>query len=368
MDSKHIVIDARIRRSSTGRYTDRLIQHLQTLSTNHQFTVLVQPDDPWQPTAHNFEVAHSPFPQFSLNPLNDTKFAYQLNDLNADLVHFTMTQQPLTYRGKTVTTTHDLTMLRFVRAGKTPLPIFWLKRLGYRVLFYVANKKSSQVIVPSEFVANDLKKLYPFLDNVHITYESSEPPIKAASSPIEGLTDPFIMHVGSPFPHKNIQKLIEAFEIILADKPNLKLVLAGKKEFYFNELEDWARKRDSYDSILFAGFVSDPQLKWLYQNAEAYILPSLSEGFGLPGLEAMAHDCPLISSNATCLPEVYEDAAHYFDPTSTKDIADSITTVLNDQKLRKELIAKGKSQLKKYSWRTMAEQTLAIYDQALDLK
>lgn len=367
-DSKHIVIDARIRRTSTGRYVDRLIEHLQTTPSLHRYTILLQPDDPWKPTGMNFERADCPFPQFSFNPLHEFKFTSLLNNLKPDLVHFTMTQQPLTYRGKSVTTTHDLTMLRFVRPGKTPLPIFWIKKIGYRIIFLVAHTKTKRVIVPSNFVKDDLIKHYPFTaDKTDVTYESSEPPLKDIPAPLKGVSKPFIMHLGSPFPHKNIERLIQAFELLQKDHPDLQLVLAGKKEYYFTALEKWAKQRPSYNKIHFTGFIPDGQLKWLYQNAEAYVLPAESEGFGLPGLEAMAHKCPLVSSNATCLPEIYGDAAHYFDPLNVQAIADATNQVLVSPDLRKDLITKGQKQLKKYSWQKMAQETLEIYDKALDI-
>lgn len=359
---KHIVIDARIRPTSTGRYTDRLLEYLQDIDQDNTYTVLLRSDDGWQPRAQNFTIQNVPFPQFSFNPLHDLKFAKLLRGLRPDLVHFTMTQQPLTYRGRIVTTTHDLTMLRFVRPGKTPLPIFWLKKIGYRVIFLVAHKKSARIIVPSKFVEQDLHAYQPFTkEKTTVTYESSDPPLQTSAERPENVTGLFIMHVGSPFPHKNIQRLIEAFELVRQYKPKLSLVLVGKKEHYFTELEQWAKKRDSYKHITFTGFIPDKQLKWLYQNAEAYVLPSLSEGFGLPGLEAMAHGCPLVSSNATCLPEIYEDAANYFDPRNTIAMAKAIEEVISSHKFQKAMTARGKTQLKKYSWQKMAQETLEVY-------
>lgn len=366
LDTKHIVIDARNRRSSTGRYTDRLLEHLQAADSPHKFTILVQADDPWRSRAGNFSVKSCPYPQFSLNPLNDMRFTYLLNSLKPDLVHFTMTQHPLPYRGNMVITTHDLTMLRFIRAGKTFKPLFWLKKYGYRAMFYAAHKKARHIIVPTSFVAKDLANIYPFTaQKTTVTYEASEPPVSAEAEQPAGIEKPFIMHVGSPFPHKNIYHLIKSFELLLQKNPRLSLVLAGKKEFYFEELENWARKRESYKSIRFTGFIEDSQLKWLYQNAEAYVLPSLSEGFGLPGLEAMAHGCPLVSSNATCLPEVYGDAAEYFDPYDIQATANSIDKVLSDKKLRENLVKAGHEQVQKYSWQKMASQTLRVYNQNL---
>jgi glycosyltransferase involved in cell wall biosynthesis len=366
-DSKHIVIDARIRRGpGMGRYIDRLLEHLQANHSPHRFTVLVQPDDPWRPRAANFTTVAAPYPQFSFNFIKGLRFAFQLNKLKPDLVHFAAPQHPLAYRGNMIITTHDLTMLHFVRAGKTPLPIFWLKRLGYRIILYVAHKKARRVIVPTKYVARHLGDYYPFAaDKTIVTYEASDPLAPGDAVQPKGIKSPFLLHVGSPFPHKNIHRLIEAFEILLKDNPTLKLVLVGKKEFYFKELEDWASKRPSYKSVIFTGFVEDPELKWLYANAEAYVMPSLSEGFGLPGLEAMIHDCPLVSSNATCLPEVFGEAAVYFDPLSVPEMAKAIQSVLSDEKLRQKLIHAGHLQDQKYSWRKMAEQTLRIYDDAL---
>ena len=158
----HIVIDARIRRSSTGRYTDRLVEHLQKIDHNNQYTILVQPDDPWKLVASNFTCVHCPFPQFSFNPINDIRFSMLLRRFKPDLVHFSMTQQPVSYLGTIVTTTMDLTMLRFTRPGKSPLPIFWAKMAGYRFLFWAAHRKSRAIITLTNFVKKDLIAYHPF--------------------------------------------------------------------------------------------------------------------------------------------------------------------------------------------------------------
>ncbi len=96
-----------------------------------------------------------------------------------------------------------------------------------------------------------------------------------------------------------------------------------------------------------------------------YVFPSLSEGFGLPALEAMQHGAPVASSNATCLPEVYGDAAHYFDPLDVQDMVEKIQQIMDDSDLRKQLIKKGRHQAAKYSWQRMAEQTLEVYQSVL---
>jgi glycosyltransferase involved in cell wall biosynthesis len=144
----------------------------------------------------------------------------------------------------------------------------------------------------------------------------------------------------------------------------LKLVLAGKSDPNYKRIKQSVSDRD-IKNVIFTGFISEGSLRWLYEHCAAYIFPSLSEGFGLPGLEAMVHGAPVVSSRATCLPEVYGDAAHYFNPLDVDDIVKAVNDVLTDEKLRQRLIAAGLVQAKKYSWQRMAEQTLAVYGKSL---
>lgn len=172
------------------------------------------------------------------------------------------------------------------------------------------------------------------------------------------------MYVGRSLPHKNLERLMDAFKILREKHPDLKLVLVGKKDHLMERHLEYAAKHN-IKGVEAAGYVSEGQLRWLYENTACYCFPSLSEGFGLPSLEAMMHGAPVASSNATCLPEVNGDAVHYFDPLSVNDMASKINDVLTDEKLRKQLIAKGYKQVKKYSWQRMAEQTLEVYKKAL---
>lgn len=368
---KHIVIDARIRQSSSGKPIERLIEYLQKLDRTNQYTVLVSPDDTWQPDVPNFSVKTCRYKKFSINPLEQVGFSVFLRRLKADVVHFGMTpQEPLFYFGKRITMTHDLTMFRHARAERLPEWMHRIRMMLYGLWFWWSLRLAKQVIVPTKFVAKDVSTRYPFVARkITVTYESSEPPIEGESRKLKGksLESPFLFHVGSPFPHKNIDRLVTAFEVLKQKHPDLKLVLAGRREYYFAEMEEHIATSKFKQDIIAPGFVTDAELKWLYENAEMYVLPSLSEGFGLPGLEAMAHSCPLVSSNATCLPEVYGDAAVYFNPRDINEMTDAIEKVLDDHQLRKELVKKGHAQLKKYSWEKMAKETLTVYDKVLRL-
>lgn len=363
---KHIVIDARIRRTSTGRYTDRLLEHLQDIDQFNRYTVLLQPDDPWQPRAQNFHTEACGFAQFSFNPLEQIRFALLLHKLRPNLVHFTMTQQPLLYFGKVVTTTHDLTMFSFVRRGTTPMPIYKLKMYLYRFLFWAVHHKSRYIIVPTRTVAKELAEFQPFTAHkLAVTYEATEPSLADHAEPLPGISGKFLLYVGTAFPHKNLRSLIMAFDILHKTRPELQLVLVGKREKHYEELEAWAKTLSSGPRIIFTGFVDDAVVKWLHAHCQAYVYPSLQDGWGLTPLEAMAAGDPVVSSNASCMPEVLGDAAYYCDAKDPKDIAYKVANVLDDGKLRKSLVAKGKQQVKKYSWKRMAQETLVVYKAAL---
>lgn len=364
----HIVVDARIRRTSTGRYIDRLVEHLQDADHYHHYTILVQPDDNWQPRASNFKAVPCRYAQFSFNPLEQFGFAWQLYRLKPDLVHFPMSQQPLFYFGKIVTTAQDTTMYRFVRRGTTPLPIYKVKMWLYRFLVWFSHRKSKYILTPSQTVATEFAEMQPFTrKKLVVTYEASEPPItiRAERPPLVPHTGDFLLYVGSAFPHKNLFKMVEAFDILHASHPNLRLVLTGKREKHYEELEAWAANHPSFKNIIFTGFVSDAELKWLYKHCRLYVFTSLSEGFGLPPLEAMAHGAPVASSNASCMPEIYGQAAYYFDARKPQDIANKIEEVLANNELRQTLIDRGYKRLRHYSWRKMADETMTVYKAAL---
>lgn len=361
---KRIVIDARELRTSTGRYMDRLLHYLQELDRTHEYIILLKPDDipAWNPRRANFSKLICPHEEFGFH--EQIGFKKQLDGLGAHLVHFGMVQQPIWYHGNVVTTIHDLTTMRFSNPAKNTF-IFTFKQQVYKYVVWRAAQKSTIIITPSEFVAQDVQRFTGVRpDKITVTYEAAEP-IAAAPRPVKGLDGKrFIMYVGRPTPHKNLERLIEAFAALRAQHPDLTLVLAGRRDANYERIEDEAYIND-IKGLHFTGYVTDTQLRWLYEHCEAYIFPSLSEGFGLPGLEAMVHGAPVVSSNATCLPEVYGDAAHYFDPKDVQGMSDAINEVLTDKKLRKELIKKGRAQAAKYSWRRMAEQTLDVYRRAL---
>ncbi len=369
MSIKHIIIDARIRRASTGRPIARLLDHLQELDTENKYTILTELDDDWTPTNPRFSKIPIGYRQFSFNPFQQMSFSRFLYSLKADLVHFTLTgQQPLFYFGKQITMTHDLTMLRFARAGRLPEWVHQLRIVAYRLLVWSGHRKAAQIATPTKFVKQDVMAHYPFTrGKVTVTNEAGSLPVEGPADAVQGVvkSDKFLLAVGTAFPHKNLESLVDAHKILLKKYPDLKLLFAGKKEYYYGLLDAYIEQNTNTKLVRTLGFVSDAELKWLYENCLAYIFPSLSEGWGLPPLEAMSYGAPVASSNATCMPEVLGDAALYFDPHSPADIAAKISELIENKTLRESLIKKGYLQAKKYSWRRMSEETLAVYNKVL---
>lgn len=366
----HIVIDAREYTTSTGRYMFRLLQYLDKMDpadNPHDYTIMLKP--------HDMDVYQFTNPRFKKVPCPHKEFTFDeqlgllrlVKSLKPDLVHFGKDHQPVLYRGDVVTTMHDLTTARFRNPAKSWL-FYAVKQPVYRAVIRIVARKSKAILTPTEFVKQDIVH-YAHADpaRITVTYEAAD----AIADPPEPVAEldgkRFIMYLGRPQPHKNLGRLIEAFKLLKQSQPDLQLALAGKKDTLYERYAEQI-KTAGIDDVVFTGFISEGQLRWMLENCQAYVFPSLSEGFGLPGLEAMTHGAPVVSSNATCLPEVYGDAAHYFDPLNVQDMAAKIGDVLDNAQLRQQLVEKGRAQAAKYSWQRMAEQTLAVYDSVLNQK
>lgn len=359
----HIVIDARIINTSTGRYVERLVTYLDKIDRVNRYTVLVPSKDKdfWKPAHDNFTVKTADFDNYSF--AEQVGFKKFLDSLQADLVHFCMPQQPIFYRGAHVTTFHDLTLLKTYNSDKNWL-LFHLKQLIGWGVFHTVARTSRHLIAPTEYTKQDVVRTLGIKpERITVTYEAADVAVDKLE-PYQHSFKKFILYVGQQADYKNVRRLAEAHQKLLETYPDLGLILVGKKRDAFITNERYFAEK-GYRNILFTDFIEDSQRDWLYTQAAAYVFPSLMEGFGLPGLEAMGYGAPVVSSNATCLPEVYGDAAHYFDPTDTDAMAAAIDDVISNETLRNELITKGYEQLKKYSWQRMAEQTLAVYNDAL---
>lgn len=359
-----ILIDARESGATSGRYIDKLIEYLHTLKPDHHFIILAK--------SHRLAYLESIAPRFSIQKCDVKEFTFaeqitlkrQIESLKPDLVFFPFVQQPIFYRGKVITMMQDLTTIRFRNPAKNWL-VFTIKQNVYKWVNKRAAKKSVHILTPTQFVKGDIKDFTGIPANkITVTLEAADQ-IKDKAEPVKQLVGKqFIMYVGRPLPHKNLPRLVTAFSLLQKDHPELRLVLVGKKDAVYDMVEADAKKR-GITNVLFTGFVSEGELRWLYEHTAAYVFPSLSEGFGLPSLEAMMHGAPVVSSNASCLPEVNKNGAMYFNPYDEKDMSQNIEKVLNNKQIANTLRQNGKKVAGGYSWRRMAQQTLKVFEHYL---
>lgn len=365
-----ILIDARFLGTSTGigRYVSELVIGLEKIDKENKYYVLInhENENKYNPSNSNFEKIIVDIPWYGLK--EQFEISKILNKIKPDLVHFPHFNIPFFCRYSFVVTIHDLILTRYPSQRATTLsPLkYFIKNLFYRIIINRAVKKSKKIITVSEFTKNDIVKYFRVNDSkIIVTYEGvSDTLIKNennASSILEKLNieNKFLLYVGNAYPHKNLEFLINAFSKY-HDK-GLKLVLVGHEDYFYKRLKQFAIDND-FKSVIFAGYVRDEDLSYLYQKCEAYVFPSLCEGFGLPPLEAMQNNAVVLSSNYSCLPEILKDCAIYFDPKNEEDFVDKLQIILNDQGLRNHLRTDTKQLLGVYSWEKMVEETLEVYN------
>lgn len=360
----HIVIDARVINSGTGTYIAKLLEYLQKIDSANRYTVLLREKDKeyWKPVAKNFTTRIAEFDNYSF--AEQLGYKRLLDEINPDLVHFCMPQQPLLYRGKRVTTMHDLTLLNTYNSDKNWL-IFHLKQLVGRYVFKRIATLSDHVIAISENTRREYQAFSNIPDKkISVIYEAGEAKPGTLTPYDELPFEDFILYVGQQPDYKNIRRLMEAHQLMLEQRPNLGLVLVGRMNPDTLSNKEWSEKK-GYKNIHFTGFLDDSKRDWLFTKAQAYVFPSLMEGFGLPPLEAMAYGTPVVSSDASCMPEILGDAAEYFNPLDITNITSVTLRVIENKSLKNQLITRGHRQVAKYSWKKMAEQTREVYEKVL---
>jgi glycosyltransferase involved in cell wall biosynthesis len=227
-------------------------------------------------------------------------------------------------------------------------------------------QKANKIIAISECTKRDLVSFFDVPeDKIVVTHlansldtNTSEPPISFQQQ----LPKNFLLYVGNRLYYKNFLFFIEAFAILEKTKENLSVVCTGPP-FTKGEIDFFDRL--GVKEKLYHFYVDDAKLTCLYQHAEAFVFPSLYEGFGLPVLEAFSCGCPVILSNSSSLAEIGEDAVVYFEPKNISSFRQALEKVVYNQQERKRLIEKGKGQLQKFSWKKTASATKEVYDRVL---
>lgn len=362
-----VVVDGRFWGwTGIGRYVRRLLEHLAPLDLENEYIVLLGSDDVanWAPPGPNFSSRISDARPYRWD--GQALLWRQLRDLRPDLVHFPHFNVPVFYRDRFVVTVHDTTMLSFsVHCDDSPWiePVRRAKRTMARVTMSNAVRHAESVITPSQYTASDLASRLK-IDPVRtvVTPNAVDPP-SSDPEPVPGVSEDlrFLLYVGNAYPHKNLATLIAATRELLAEHPDLYLVIAGPADECSERLRSTVHSDPVGDHVIFVGRVNDRQLSWLYSHAGIFVIPSVSEGFGLTGLEAMAHGTPVVAAMATCLPEIYGEAARYFNPFDHSDLATAVQELLRDDARRATLSKAGVERSGLYSWETTARSTLETY-------
>ncbi|MDD5164367.1 MAG: glycosyltransferase family 1 protein, partial [Patescibacteria group bacterium] len=292
-------------------------------------------------------------------------FPRQLASQRLDLVHFLHFNVPLFYLGRFVVTIHDLTHNQTTPKASTHWKsIFYFKKIIYYLIIKNAMQRAEKIITVSNFIKDSIVKQYKINPKkISVTYEATDmaPKISDFEPVSEQIPDNYLLYIGNAYPHKNLERLIKAFKIVLSKHPGIRLILVGKMDYFYHNLQKLTQELGLEEKVIFSGQASDEKLAWLYKNGLAYVFPSLSEGFGLPGLEAMKFGLPVIASKHQPLPEIYGSAALYFNPKNIEEMAATINQAIENKNLREELIQKGFEQIKKYSWEKCAQETEEIY-------
>ncbi|MBU1200112.1 glycosyltransferase family 4 protein [Patescibacteria group bacterium] len=362
-----IGIDARLygnKHTGIGRYTRNLILALAQADRKNTYVIFGNQDIKSEIESlkkFKFVKLNTPIYSFAEQIINPFIFARA----KLDLLHVPHFNAPIFYPGKLVITIHDL--IKHISTGKestTRSPqVYWIKQLAYRFAVAINIRKAKIIITPSKFWKDNLVNNYNLNpQKVHVTYEAVDKALKVdvKIKPSHifkkyNLRKPFVIYTGNLYPHKNINFLVSAIKNFnKIHKHQLTLAIVCARSVFENKI-------NKNNHVHYLGFVPDNDLAVLYSQALALVHPSLIEGFGLTGLEAMAAGLPVLSSDATCLPEVYSNAALYFDPYNQKSLILRLEQIMGDREVLKNLKAKGFLRVKRFSWTKTARETIKAY-------
>lgn len=366
-----IGIDARFFGSlgkGLGRYTERLVTYLEKFNSPDEFVVFLRQEnwDHYTPTNPRFSKQLADCRWYSFE--EQRELPRLVRAAGIDLMHYPHFNVPLLAPTPFVVTIHDLILTHFPTRRATTLgPLkYWGKQLAYRITLSRAVSRAKHILTVSNFTKQDIQQYFGYdPKKITVTYEAVDAFPKPVSNDAElmkgaGITGRYLLYVGNAYPHKNLEQLVPFLKALPPKFSDLTLVVVCKPDYFLDRFRNQIKTAGLSAKVVFPGYVSDATLGALYRQAQAYIFPSLYEGFGLPPLEAMSQGTPVMSSDASCLPEVLGNAALYFNPKDVRGMLAALER-LDNPAFRAEQIQVGSQWVKRYSWRTLAEQTLAVY-------
>jgi glycosyltransferase involved in cell wall biosynthesis len=372
---KQIAIDARQlgskQSSGIGVVTQELINNIVSLDDS-QYTVFTSSQlvRSLLKSADNLTEVSVSFPFFSVS--EQISYPGILNQPRFDLIHYTNFNTPIfSKKNKNIVTVYDLIPWLF---PGSPRQKNWFHQWFYRLILKRSCQQANRIITISNGTKMDLIKYLKISpEKIDVIYPAVSQRLsqnhvsKTASTILSkyNIEFPYFLYVGQWRRHKNLSNLLKAFADYVSDYPTTQLVIVGKEDPHAPEILAQIQELNLASSVIITGYIPDDEIGAIYKNALAFVFPSFYEGFGMPPLEAMSVGVPVISSNASVMPEVLGDAAVYFDPHNTTEIVQAMKDVTSSSGLNKQLIEKGYQQVKKYSYLKMAQATLAVYKKVL---
>lgn len=362
---KKIGIDARLySQTGVGTYLKNLIYFLEKKDLKNKLVyIYLLPEDYKKLTFKNKNILKRKVYERWHTIGEQLGFAVKLYQDNLDLMHFTYFSYPIFYFRKFIATVHDVTPLLF-KTGKASTKnkfIYDLKHLFFRLILRCQIVRAVRIITPTLTVKGQLEKIYgkKISNKISSIYEGVNYQIinSKENKSLGKKFEDFFIYVGNFYPHKNIERLIRAFSTV---KTSSKLLLLGPNDFFKRRLSQLINELKQKNRILFFNSLSVGDLIFFYKNANALIHPSISEGFGLPLIEAAYFGCPIIGSDIKVFKELMGDNYLSFDPTNVEDMSEKIKTFIN-----KKPKFDYKDISSKYSFKTMADETIKIYSELI---
>jgi len=359
---KKIGIDARLySQTGVGVYLQNLIYWLQkTAPSDLIFNIYLMKKDFNQITfsSKNFNKVQANYSWHGLG--EQIGFAKRLFDDQLDLVHFTYFSYPILYKRKFVATIHDLTPLLFKTgkaSSKNPM-IYQAKYFFFKKILSSQIRNAAAIITPTDTIKQQIIKYFgqEYQHEISSIYEGISHYLLSATENLslrKIFNTDFFIYVGNFYPHKNVERLIKAFNGI--DDP-VKLILIGPNDFFAKKLTQLINQLSLEKKIVFYHNPSYGDLIFFYKNAKALIHPSFAEGFGLPLVEAAYFGLPIIASNIEVFQEILNNDYMTFDPYSIDDIKNKINLSFS-----REFRPHYQNVLSKYSFEKMTRETLKIY-------
>ncbi len=258
--------------------------------------------------------------------------------------------------------------IAFYEEGMTS-PDFAAKKIS-EVENLLKKQKPESVIVISEYTKNEVLKRFPeYESRIHVTLLGHEHLLVNQRETLPPPEEhPYLLFVGNLEARKNVIRVLQAFDQLCESHPDVdeRLILIGRPGFDYKNIEHTLRGMKNKDRVILKGYVENQQLVAYYRHARAFVYPSLIEGFGIPLLEAMLNECPIVTANVTATAEVTKEAALQVDPLKVDEIEHAMYRLLSDQQLVHTLVKKGKALVGQYSWKKCAAETIEIYKKVLN--